>query len=286
MENNPMNIEATGPNADQIEFWNGDAGDSWARHQQVMDKMIRPLGKVAMDECGVSSGDRVLDIGCGCGDTSLALANLGAAVTGIDISEPMLAIARNRAQSTEGEIDFVLADALTHAFKRDHTLLFSRFGVMFFSDPVAGFRNLASALTDAGRLSFICWRPALENAWISVPMLAAAPFMPPLPQTDPRAPGPFAFADKDYIADTLTSAGFNQIEINPVDESLIVGGSDDMAQAIEFYEKIGPMARMFSELEESARGKALDAVRQAVQPYLLDSGLRLNSACWLVQARR
>ncbi|MDK1024537.1 MAG: class I SAM-dependent methyltransferase [Gammaproteobacteria bacterium] len=280
-----MSIEATGPNADQIAFWNGDAGKSWAKNQALMDSMIEPLGNIAISESVISAADQVLDIGCGCGATSFALAKLGANVTGIDVSEPMLGIARSRADTTDHHVDFVLGDALTHAFERDYSVLFSRFGVMFFADPVAAFRNLLGAMNESGRLCFICWRPAIENAWISVPMGAAIAHMPPMPQTDPRAPGEFAFSDKDYVAEILDAAGYKEIEIDPVDQALTVGGASDIDQAIEFYEHIGPLARVFSELDEPTRMKALDAVREAVQPYLSDDGLTLGSACWLVKAR-
>lgn len=279
-----MSIDVTGPNADQIAFWNGDAGKSWARNQAVMDSMIEPLGGIAISESGISAADQVLDIGCGCGATSLALASLGASVTGIDVSEPMLGIARSRADTTDHDVKFVLADALTHSFESDYSLLFSRFGVMFFADPVAAFGNLASAMNKDGRLCFICWRPAIENAWISVPMGAAMAHMPPVPQTDPRAPGEFAFSDKDYVVGILAAAGYKNIEIDPVDQALTIGGATDIDQAMDFYEHIGPLARFFSELDEPARMKALDAVREAVQPFLSDDGLTLGSACWLVKA--
>jgi SAM-dependent methyltransferase len=281
-----MSIEVTGPNAEQIEFWNGDAGKSWAKNQAVLDSVIGPLGEIAINESGINATDQVLDIGCGCGDTSLALAGLSADVTGIDISEPMLDIARRRAATTDQQINFLHADALTHSFDMDYSLLFSRFGVMFFADPVAGFRNLATAMSESGRLCFICWRPAIENAWISVPMAAALAHMPSMQQTDPRAPGPFAFADKDYVAGILDSAGYSEIEVDPVDQALTIGDSRDVDQAIEFYEHVGPLARLFADLDESTRAKALDAVRETVDPYLSDDGLTLGSACWLVKARR
>jgi SAM-dependent methyltransferase len=280
-----MSIELTGPNAEQIEFWNGDAGKSWAKNQAVMDSMIEPLGGIAIDESGVGAEDQVLDVGCGCGDTSLALARLGAGVTGIDVSEPMLSVARRRADSTGHEISFVLADALTHTFDEDYSLLYSRFGVMFFADPVAAFTNLAGALNKSGRLCFICWRPAMENEWISVPLAAALAHVPPPQQPAPRTPGEFAFSDKDYVAEILNGAGYKDIQIDPVDQDLTVGGASSIDQAMEFYEYIGPLARMFAELDEPTRIKTRQAVREAVQPYQSADGLKLGSACWLVKAR-
>ncbi|HJL61006.1 MAG TPA: class I SAM-dependent methyltransferase [Pseudomonadales bacterium] len=281
-----MSIDATGPNADQIEFWNGDAGESWARNQQVVDAMMTPLSSAAVSGSGAGSEDRILDIGCGCGSTTINLAELGARVTGIDVSGPMLAIARQRAEVLKLDTDFILADALTYSFDSEYSLLFSRFGVMFFADPIAAFRNLAGGLNQNGRLCFLCWRPARENTWISVPMAATSTHLPPSEPPDPRAPGPFAFADKDYIKEILDSAGYKGIEINPVDETLTIGDSDDIDQALLFYERIGPLSRVIAELQESVRATVRDAVREAVAPHMTENGLSLDGACWLVHATR
>ncbi len=280
-----MSVAVTNQNADQIAVWNGPVGKSWARNQQVLDAMMEPLSAIALKESGAGSVDRILDIGCGCGATSLALANLGASVTGIDVSEPMLDIARKRAAATENPANFVLADALTHSFDKSYSLLFSRFGVMFFVDPVAAFKNLSTAINQSGRLCFICWRPAEENAWVRVPMAAAAGYLPSLPVTDPHAPGPFAFSDRDYVASVLSLAGFRNINIESVDQALAVSESPDIDQAIEFYEHIGPMARLLSELDEPVRVKAIDSIREAVQPFMTSQGLSLDGACWLVKAQ-
>ncbi len=281
-----MSIDASGPNAEQIEFWNGDVAQSWARNQEAMDSLLAPISRVVIERSAVSAADSVLDIGCGCGSTSLAMVERGAAVTGIDVSDPMLAIARSRAEQQNLEADFILADALTHPFDPDFSLLFSRFGVMFFADPVAAFQNLSTGMSGEGRVCFACWRPFLENDWFVVPMSAASKFLPPTEPVDPRAPGPFAFSDKDYVAGILETAGYRNIEIDPVDEVLAIGDTSDIEQAIDFYVKVGPLARVIAELEEPKRTDALNAVREILQPHMTDQGLRLKSACWLVKATR
>ena len=281
-----MGVEIAGPNADQIEFWNGDAGQSWAKNQALLDAMMAPISEAVVDLAMAGPHDKVLDVGCGCGAPSLAMAEAGADVTGIDISEPMLQLARKRASEQKLKADFILADALSHSFESDHSLLFSRFGVMFFADPIAAFKNLGTAMDDAGRLCFVCWRPVIENAWVAVPMGAAAAHLPSGQPADPRAPGPFAFADRDYVTEILDSSGYKDIEITTLDKKLTIGESDNMDDIIDFYMKIGPLARVLSELEESVRSVALDAVREAVQPFIVDGRLSLDSACWLVQAQR
>ena len=169
------------------------------------------------------SGKTVLDIGCGCGHTSLSLAHrVGAqgAITGIDTSAPMLSLARTPAEHRAepgAAIEFVEADAQTHAIQRDSfDAVFSRFGVMFFEDPVAAFSNIRTALRPNGRLGFCCWQPRAVNPFMTVPAQAALELLPPPPEMPPRAPGPFAFAEPDYIHSILSRSGFSDISITPL----------------------------------------------------------------------
>jgi SAM-dependent methyltransferase len=280
-----MEIEATGPNADQIEFWNGEAGQSWARNQEVLDRMMAPLDELVIRRAEITSSDRVLDVGCGCGASSMAIANRGARVTGIDVSGPMLAVAQNKTLQ-DPQVEFLLADALTHKFRSGYSLLFSRFGVMFFADPVAAFSNLAGSLTADGRLCFICWRNVLENEWITVPMMAALPFLPEMEPSPPGAPGPFAFAEKDHIQDILENAGFTDIEITPENQRLNVSSDNDINKAIDFYENLGPLAKPLSSLDGSKKEQALESVKTAIEPFFVGDGLTLDSAVWIVKARR
>ncbi|MEE4360899.1 MAG: class I SAM-dependent methyltransferase [Pseudomonadales bacterium] len=270
-------------NAAQIEYWNGQAGRTWVEAQARLDRMMAPLSEQLLDAAGPLAGASVLDVGCGCGDTSLALAVRGARVHGIDVSEPMLTLARSRAQAIEG-VSFQRADAATEAFEATRQLLFSRFGVMFFADPVAAFRNLRGALEDEGRLCFLCWQGARQNPWMSVAGRAVQPFLPaPATPPDPRAPGPFAFAEADYVHGILEAAGYTAIEIDALTPVLHL--ADDLDEAIAFQQQVGPLARALAELEGPIREQALDAARAALAPHLGPRGLELASACWLVRAR-
>ena len=204
-----MVTTTAGSNAEQIEFWNGDAGASWAKRQRRMDALLAPISSAVIEFAHCGAGDHVLDVGCGCGDTSLRLARSGAMVTGIDISKPMLARARERTREEHRDVTFVLADAATATLASDYSLLFSRFGVMFFAAPSAAFGNLRGALRANGRMCFVCWQPPQLNPWILLPMLAARPHLAPQPTLDPHAPGPFAFADASRVEGILRRAGFD-----------------------------------------------------------------------------
>ena len=188
------------PNADQVAYWNGDAGDKWARLQARLDGLFVPISAAAVAAAAPCQGEHALDIGCGCGATVLALAEgvgpLGR-VTGVDISAPMLAVAEHRiAASALTQAAVLKADAATEPFAPgSFDLAFSRFGVMFFDAPVEAFINIHRALKPGGRLVFACWRPFKTNPWFSVPYRAAVPHLPEQERPEPEAPGPFAFAD-------------------------------------------------------------------------------------------
>lgn len=270
-------------NGAQIDYWNGPAGQVWVEAQARLDRMMRPLTERLVAAATVSPGQRVLDVGCGCGETSLALATRGARVLGVDVSEPMLARARERAGALE-EIVFAHADAATHPFEPEHDLLCSRFGVMFFADPVAAFGNLRGALRPGGRLLFLCWQAAKENPWMALAGRAVQPFLPP-PETplDPRAPGPFAFAEEAWVREILEGAGFRETAVEAVTPTLHL--ADDLEEALAFQQQVGPLARALAELDGPTRDEALAAAREALAPHVTDAGLRLGGACWLVSAR-
>jgi len=272
-------------NAEQIEYWNTKAGPTWVESQARVDRMLAPLTAILLDRASAREGERVLDVGCGCGDTSLQLAQTGAAVWGIDISGPMLARAEERAKEVgRGNVSFSQTDASTQSLTPDHDLILSRFGVMFFADPTAAFRNLHSGLAPDGRLCFLCWQPPRENPWMAITGAALQPLLPP-PETppDPRAPGPFALADKEYLAGILDDAGFRDVEIESATADVHVG--DDLDDAMDSQSRIGPMARALAELEGDAREQAIAAARAALSPHVTENGLDLGAACWLVHAR-
>lgn len=279
------NSENDQPNAQQIEYWNKNAGPTWVESQESMDRMLSPVTHALLARCGVQKEERVLDVGCGCGDTSIQLGQSGAAVWGIDISEPMLGRAKERAKALGlSQVAFTKTDAATQALTPDHDLIVSRFGVMFFDDPEAAFRNLRTGLSQSGRLCFICWQPMMNNPWITTAGAAVAPFLaPPENPPDPHAPGPFGLSDRDYLHSLLKNADFTQIEIESVELSLHL--ADDIDEAMAMQTRIGPVARAINELEGDARGEALAAARSALEAKMTDEGLNLGAACWLVHAQ-
>ncbi len=271
-------------NAEQVEYWNGQAGATWVEAQERMDAMLAPLSSIALERAAAQAGERAIDIGCGCGATTLALADSGASVWGVDISAPMLARARERAAGREN-VAFSEADAATQTYTPDHQLIFSRFGVMFFADPFAAFANIRSALTPDGRMVFLCWQAPRENPWMAIAGRALQPYLPePEEPLDPRAPGPFAFADETYLRDILGRAGFTDVQMEDVRVDLHIGDSLDAAMSAQ--SEIGPAARALAELDGEQREAALQAARDALAPHVTETGLDLGAATWLVSARR
>lgn len=268
-------------NEAQNEFWNGPAGDVWVQAQEYMDQMLEPLSRRAVEKAALLDRERAIDVGCGCGGTSYALADSGGAVWGLDISGPMVARAK---ESSDGgkNVAFSVGDAAVQAYTTDHNLIFSRFGVMFFDDPIAAFSNLRSALVPGGRLVFVCWQVPKENLWMSVAGRAVQPFLPPAEAQNPRAPGPFAFADPNWIEEILADAGYSNIEIESVTPDLKVGST--VEEAMDFQGRIGPLARVLAELDEDTQVRANEAVHAALSDYLTDDGVVLRSAAWLVSA--
>lgn len=229
-------------------------------------------------------GERILDIGCGGGETALELAAAvapGGSVTGIDLSAAVLAFARRAAIACEN-LRFVQGDAQLFPFEpAAFDAAFSRFGVMFFADPVAAFVNIRQGLKPHGRLAFVCWRALEENPLDFLPLRAASAHLPPQPDPDPRAPGPFAFADPDRVRRILSAAGFADVEITARDELV---GSGDLEAMLAVCARVGALGKILRE-NPHLREAALPAVRSALAPYDGPDGVRLNAATWVVTAR-
>ena len=286
-----MALTPTGPNAEQIKYWNDISGPKWVALHEIVDRQIHPLGQAAMDAAGIGAGDRVLDIGCGCGATTADIARrVGAqgAAVGIDVSAVMLERARTVAQDAGlTQARFEHADAQTHDFPPGaFTVLFSRFGVMFFSDPAAAFANLCPALQPGGRLGFVCWQAITENPWMLVPLAAAAQHITLPAPPPPGAPSPFAFADAARVRQILTQAGFVDVTITPHAEALTVGASTDIDETVNFLLEMGPTGSALRQAPPEARPVVAAAVRDALRPYVTADGVRMNSAAWIVTARR
>ena len=281
-------------NATQIEFWNGETGQNWVSHDALMEAMLQPLGEAVMDSLSLKPGEHVLDIGCGCGHTSLSLADrVGAegSVTGIDISAPMLAVASQlAAEHSTGHnlVQFLEADAQTHRFTPEsYDAAFSRFGVMFFEDPVGAFTNIRASLRPSGRLAFCCWQPRAVNPFMTVPAMAALELLPAPPEIPPRTPGPFAFEEADYVAEILTKAGFEHVAVTPLRRPLTFGRGMSLEDIVERLVEIGPIAQMVREAPEDLQQPVRDKVVDAVAPfYQAGSGMTLEGQFWLVTAKR
>lgn len=270
-------------NAAQIEYWNAGAGETWAALQARMDVQLEPLGARAMASLSPVAGERIVDIGCGSGQTTLALAHAvqpGGSALGVDISRPLLDVARSRADSES--VAFQEADAQTYPFApASFDGAFSRFGVMFFADPAAAFANIRKGLKAGGRLAFVCWRAPAENPFMTLPMAAAAPFLPPPTPPIPGAPGPFAFADPDHVRAVLTAGGFSDIQLTPHNEKI---GSGDLDQTVAVAFRVGPLGSALREHPEK-RDQVAEAVRAALAVHDGPDGVKLDSATWIITAR-
>lgn len=280
-------LQSDAANADQEAYWNGRAGERWASQQAVQDAIFIPVTELLIEHAGPKPGERVIDVGCGCGDTSIAFGKrVGPSghVLGVDISEQMLARARKLAPANL-PVEFALADATTYPFADGAAdLLVSRFGVMFFADPVRSFANLRKGLRRGGRLTFICWRGPKENPWLMVPLQAVYRHVPRLPPVGPEDPGPFAFASSERVERILREAGFAGIHIAPHDLSLDIAAGGGFESAIETAVIIGPANRALEEAEPNARAAAVEAVRHDLKPYAKGDSVLLGGAIWIVSA--
>lgn len=291
-------LAAEGPNAQQIAYWNEVSGAKWVAMNDVIDAQLEPLGAAALDRAAPTPGERVLDVGCGCGHTSLELARRvgpSGEVVGVDVSAPMLARARDRAREAGlANVRFHQADAQTVRFAADGTgdlpadfdLAFSRFGVMFFADPQAAFANLLRALRPGGRVAWATWQSLADNPWMRVPMAAAAEHLPKVDPPPPEAPGPFAFADAARVERLLRAAGFEAVAHESIVRELRVGGGGTLDEAVAFLLQLGPVGVALRDASGDARAAVMEAVRAALAPYFDGAAVRLRAASWIVTARR
>lgn len=272
-------------NAAQIAYWTNEMGPTWATMQASLDRQLQPLGEAGIEALAPKKGWRVLDIGCGCGDTALELARRvgpAGAVVGVDVSPPMLEVARRRASEAGlGQARFIEADAQVQELPPVDAA-FSRFGVMFFEEPATAFANIRRSLPSGGPLAFVCWRPLAENPWMSAPGAAAATVVsaPPAPPP-PDAPGPFAFADPGKIERILAAAGFADVQVRPHDAAI---GSGDLETSVKLALRLGPAAVIGRENPDRREAIAA-AVRETLRPHVGPDGVRLPAAVWVVTAR-
>ncbi|WP_407549203.1 class I SAM-dependent methyltransferase [Streptomyces sp. Pv4-95] len=275
-------------NAEQAQAWNGDDGRYWAQEAARHDAMLRHFTPHLLAALPLRADSHVLDIGCGGGETTTETARVASdgAVLGVDLSGPLLDVARRRA-AADGwrQVTFEKADAQVHRFARGgFDCALSRFGVMFFADPTAAFGNIGGGRRSGGRLAFLCWRALTENAFLSVPFAAIAPYLPLPDVGEPGAPGPFSLADADRIREVLTGAGYDEIAVRAVDEPMRMGADPE---DVISYQLGLPVARSaFTEGDSRARTKALAALRETLAEHHGPDGVMLGGAAWLVTARR
>jgi SAM-dependent methyltransferase len=277
-------------NREQTEHWNSAAGGGhWVRNQARHDRMLEPFLTMMLGKAGITSGERVLDVGCGCGATTRAAASLAApgAVTGIDLSAVMLARASDEARSAGlSNASFINADAQVHSFEpASFDVVVSRFGVMFFDDPAAAFGNLRRATKPGGRMIFASWQPMDANAWLLVPGAALAEHVPLPEPGSPDAPGMFALADPDRVRSILTGAGWTKVDVTPESTPMLIGGGGTVDEVVEFL-RGGSMARLaLADADPATEGRALASLRSALVPYADSDGVRLGAGVWLVRAQ-
>lgn len=268
----------------QAALWNGSAGRAWVETQSVLDQMLEPFQPSLLAAIPPNAASSVLDVGCGTGSTSLAIARrLGPSghCTGIDISEPMLGHARNRAANEVLPVSFILADAQTYEFEAAcFDVIVSRFGVMFFEDSVRAFANLRRAAKPAAALRFVAWRDAALNPFMTCAERVAAPLLVDVPPRRPNEPGQFAFADGERVRDILRDSGWREIRIEPIEVTCTL----PEPHLTQYITRLGPVGRVLQAADESVRARFIAEARAAFDPFVYGAEVRFVSACWLVSA--
>jgi len=276
------------PNSEQIRYWNEEAGARWLEQQAQLDRLIQPFGAAALVAAEIDDGQQILDVGCGCGTSTLALRQQtgeSGSVTGVDISAVMLDNARARARSKGlTDILFEQADAQTHRFPAGHyDRIHSRFGVMFFDDPVAAFTNLTTALKPQGLLAFVCWDAPEENPWVFKPMQLVNQHLPPPEPPQPGAPGPFAFADPARVVSLLTAAGFQNIQQQRLQQPILLGQT--ATEATDFTVRVGPASTRFIGAPAEQVAAVTREIHQLMAAHQSEAGVAMMGTARVVTAR-
>jgi ubiquinone/menaquinone biosynthesis C-methylase UbiE len=274
-------------NADQIAYWNGPGGEHWVHRQTMQEGVLGSVTEILLERSKVSPGERVLDIGCGCGATTFAFSDKvgpSGRVLGVDISEPMLARARE-ITPPNAPVEFALADATVYPFAAaSFDLLVSRFGVMFFAEPAVSFANMRRALRSGARLAFACWRTPRDNPWLMVPLQAAYQHVPKMPQLGPEDPGPFAFADEERVRRILSEAGFASIAFERHDLSMDVAAGQGLDAAVKTALEIGPASRALDGQPPDKVAAATASIREVLASFVKGNTVPLGGSIWLVTA--
>ena len=278
-------------NKNQKDFWSGKGGDIWVERQNAMDTMLSPLGEAALNKLNFNEEENVLDIGCGCGHTTLNIAKrIGPSgnVTGLDISEPMLKRAKESASEMSiTNTSFKCVDVQTEDLgDQIYSAAFSRFGVMFFEDSISAFKNINKSLILGGYLSFVCWQSPAVNPWQSVFIQEVKKFLD-LPSPPPRSPGPFAFMESEYVSSILEESKFQDITIEGHEAEVNMFSGRSLSDSVKDYISINPVVtQMLKESSENQIAEIINSGIKAFSPYYSEKGLIFPSATWLVTARK
>ena len=276
-------------NSKQKEFWSGSGGDVWVDKQSEMDIMLNPLGTSAINKLDLSGVTKIIDIGCGCGATTLEIAQQlkSGEIIGVDISEPMLDKAtQNASDLSLLNASFQVLDVQVDDMPSDYEIAFSRFGVMFFEDPYQAFSNINNSLKENGQLCFVCWQNPSLNPWQSLSIQVIKEFLD-LPSPPAKSPGPFAFEDKNYIKEILDQSNFKDIEIDDNQEDIVMFSGKSIEEACEDYLTINPVVtEMLKNSKEELKDEILQALILKFSQFHNGDGLLFPSATWIVTARK
>jgi SAM-dependent methyltransferase len=274
-------------NAGQIGFWNGAGGARWVERQAALDTMLAPINALLMDRAAIKPGERVVDIGCGCGATTIVAAERvgpDGSVLGVDVSAPML-IRANELAPQEAPVGFVQGDAMVHHFKAASCdLMISRLGVTYFADPVRGLLNIRNALHSEGRVAFAAWGDLRDNSWALEPLQAAYDHVPKLPGLPPRAPDDFAFAEQDWLEHVVNEAGLRRVRLERCELALDLSGGQGLEGAALSALAIGPASRAIDGQPVEAVATAAAAISKALSRYAKGAAVPMPAAVWIVTA--
>jgi SAM-dependent methyltransferase len=274
-------------NAGQIAFWNGPGGRRWVERQAALDRVLAPIQDILIERAAIQPGERVLDIGCGCGATTIAAAEkVGAkgSVLGLDVSAPLL-VRANELAPADAPLTLVQDDAMVHHFKAAGSdLIISRLGMTYFADPVRAFLNIRTALRSEGRVAFACWGELHDNPWALEPLQAAYDHVPKLPGLRPHAPDDFAFGSAEWIEHVVGEAGLRRIRLEPCELSLDLGAGEGLAGAAQVALAMGPVCRAVEGQPPESVEAATQSVETALARYAKDAGVMVPASFWIVTA--
>jgi SAM-dependent methyltransferase len=274
-------------NADMLAFWNGNGGHTWVARQEHTDITLAPVTDALLAFAAPRTGERVVDVGCGCGAPTLEFARVvgpSGRVAGLDISGPMLAEGERRANAARiANVVWRQVDPASAALD-EYDLLTSAFGVMFFGDRVTAFTNMRRCAAPNARMALVCWRTLAENPWTEVPMTAVAQHLPPRPKPIPNAPGMFAFADPEHVTEVLTTAGWAPPRFEKLDLDIDIAAGRGLEEAVIQSTQIGAVNSWLRTQPPEVVSAAVASLREALARYADNASVRLPGAMWLISS--